>query len=397
MKQLRAVFVGVLVWTAVPAGAEEPCGGVDIRNGRATPTTALTEQNVAEAAGKECLRVIGKQLAGRRLIRSVTVAVRVPDAQRTGGKALRLARSLADLVVEGGMPRNRVFALVPRTEANEPPSITVGYTERSPENVVAAFHAAEGDVRVGDSNDAMKPAEPGGPILGNERVVTGRDSRVWIKLKDGSGFKLGENAELQLVQIEISATLERRVKLNLIKGDLEADVRTAGAGSMFEASTRNAVAAVRGTDFRLNTDESGRSRLETLRGVVGLAPKAADGTVGESVEVPEGKGAAVTAEGKVEPPRRLLAAPVVAGPLKGVLPRDATLTWTAVPLAQTYRLELARDADFAIQAQATEATGISHQLSQKPPAGKWFWRVAAVDKDGFQGEPSKVYAFTVTP
>jgi len=32
-----------------------------------------------------------------------------------------------------------------------------------------------------------------------------------------------------------------------------------------------------------------------------------------------------------------------------------------------------------------------------PPTvtGRWFWRVAAVDGDGFTGLPSKIYAFSV--
>ena len=131
--------------------------------------------------------------------------------------------------------------------------------------------------------------------------------------------------------------------------------------------------------------------------MVTLAPKAADGTVGQSVEVPAGKGAGVTSAGKIEAPRALLAAPVVGAPQKGGLPRDAVLSWTAVQLAKTYRVELARDADFTIQAQAFTASGTTYKLEEKPADGKWFWRVSALDDAGFQGQPSKVYAFTVTP
>ena len=392
-----AVWAGLMTAGGNAAAAGGPCGGVEFRNGRVTTGTTLTEAYAGDAEGQACFKHLGKELAARRLVRSVTVSVRVPDAQRTDGKALALSRKLADLVVSGGMTRNRVFSLVPRTEASEPPSITVSFTERSPEHVVAAFHSVEGNVRVGDTEESLKPAEPGGPVLGNERVVTGRDSKVWVVLKDGSGFKLGENAEVKVVQLEVSDTMERRVKLDLVKGNLEADVRPAGASSTFEAATRNAVAAVRGTGFRVKADEDGSSKLETLHGMVTLAPKAADGTVGQPVEVPAGKGAGVTSAGKIEAPRALLAAPVVGAPQKGGLPRDGVLSWTAVQLAKTYRVELARDADFTIQAQAFTASGTTHKLEEKPADGKWFWRVSALDDAGFQGQPSKVYAFTVTP
>jgi hypothetical protein len=396
----QVVMAGMCLWGAgaqARAAEAQPCGGVDVRNGRVTTTTVLTEQYLTGADGQACLKHLGKDLAGRRLVRSVTVAVRVPDAQRADGKALALARSLSDVVVQGGMPRNRVFALVPRTQPDEPASITVAYTERSPENVVAAFHAVEGDVRVGDTEATMKPAEPGGPILGNERVTTGRGSRVWVKLKDGSGFKLGENADLKLLQLEVSATLERQVKLQLVKGDLETEVKPAGSGSTFETSTKNAVAAVRGTGFRMRAEEDGQARLETLHGLVTLAPKAQDGTVGVAVDVPAGRGAGVTAAGKVEAPRVLLGAPAVSGPQKGALARDAALSWTAIPGARTYRVELARDADFTIQAEAQDAPGTSLKLATRPAEGKWFWRVSALDDGGFQGQTSKVYAFTVAP
>ena len=43
------------------------------------------------------------------------------------------------------------------------------------------------------------------------------------------------------------------------------------------------------------------------------------------------------------------------------------------------------------------ASGTTHKLEEKPADGKWFWRVSALDDAGFQGQPSKVYAFTVTP
>jgi len=390
------MMMPVMMIVALAAPAAEPCGGVQFKTGRIQLGVPLKEDAATSTEGKECLGNVAQQTLSRRLIRSVTVSVRVPDAQRTDGKALALAKQLAEVLVAAGVPKTRVFAVAPRSEGNEPLSIQLGYTERAPENIVAQLSVVDGDVRVGDSEANLRPAEPGAPVLGNELIATGKASSVVIRMKDGSGVKLLANGSLKLLQIEFGAQ-DRQVKMELLKGQLDADVAKAeGGNSRFEASTRNAVASVRGTAFRFNIDESGQSRLETTEGSVMLAGKV-NGVAGKPVEVPAGRGSAVDVKGAVAPPRSLPAAPRVAAPLKGALPGDRTLHWEAVPGAGAYLVEFARDADF-VQARVTFTSKTSSLAVDRSLAdGKWFWRVTAQDENGFGGAASRVYAFTVAP
>jgi hypothetical protein len=381
---------------SVAAAAGDPCGGAEFKSGKVTLGTTLKVDAATSAEGKACLAHVAQQVNRNRLIRSVTVSVRVPDAQRTDGKALALARQLSDVMVAAGVPKGRVFAVAPRSEGNDPLSIAIGYTERAPENIVAVLAVVDGDVRVGDTEPNLRAAEPGAAILGNELIATGKGSSVVVRMKDGSGVKLLENGVLKMLQIEIGAS-ERVVKMELLKGELDADVaKVKGTSSRFESSTRNAVASVRGTAFRMNLDEKGDSRLETTEGSVMLAGKV-NGVVGKPVEVAAGNGSAVDEKGTVSPPRALPGAPRVSAPLKGGLPADRTLFWEAVPGAAGYVVEVARDADFAQSRVTFPAKAGTLVVEKSLGGGKWFWRVSAQDAAGFVGEPSKVYAFTVVP
>src|SRR5688572_19120235 len=113
-RHMRLLSCGLtigLCLVSVDASAAEPCGGLQLKAGRIIAAQPLTESSATSPEGKECLAAIAKEVNARRLIRSVTVAVRVPDAQRTDGKALALARTLAAALVEAGLPKTRVFAL----------------------------------------------------------------------------------------------------------------------------------------------------------------------------------------------------------------------------------------------------------------------------------------------
>ena len=60
--------------------------------------------------------------------------------------------------------------------------------------------------------------------------------------------------------------------------------------------------------------------------------------------------------------------------------------------AKRYLVEVASDAEFGRDLQTVQST--SARLAMPGLArGKYFWRVMAVDQDGFVGMPSKVFAF----
>ncbi|HEY1088116.1 MAG TPA: FecR domain-containing protein, partial [Archangium sp.] len=272
------------------------------------------------------------------------------------------------------------------------PGVWLRYVERAPEDVVARVAAAGGAAFLGLDEASLKPAEPGMPVLVNEFVRTGPNARVTIHLKDGSGLEVKPESLVKMAVLSMNAG-ERQVKIEVLAGGITADVKKATQGSRFEASSRVAVASVRGTQFRFGVEENGAARLETLHGVVAMG--SATDPNAKPVEVAAGQGATVSAEGAVSAPAKLPEAPRVVSPLKGALNADARLEWQAVAGAATYRVEVARDADFVLEPRTVNVAEPSVSWPEALAPGKWFWRVSGFDAQGFTGPSSKVYAFTV--
>ena len=74
---------------------------------------------------------------------------------------------------------------------------------------------------------------------------------------------------------------------------------------------------------------------------------------------------------------------------------DARLEWQPVADVAKYRVELARDADFLVEARSELVTATTLSWPEQLAKGKWFWRVTGIDAGGFAGPSSRVYAFTV--
>ena len=103
----------------------------------------------------------------------------------------------------------------------------------------------------------------------------------------------------------------------------------------------------------------------------------------------------MSVDGKTSPPSKLPEAPLVVGPLKGALGAEARFEWQPVAEAASYKVELARDADFLVELSTQTVNATTLSWPEALPKGKWFWRVSGVDSKGFEGATSKVYAFTV--
>lgn len=388
----RALVLGLAV--APPASAaSDRCGGVKLEAGYIRLGRNVTEGWAKTDEGRACFADVAKEVERYRLVRAVTVAVLVPDAERASGKALASAKAIAAALVEAGLPKSRVFGLAPALQRGDQPGVSLRYVERAPDEVLARVAATVGPSFLGPDAAALKPAEPGMPVLVNELVKTGPAARVTIHLKDGSGVEVKPESLIKMAVLSVSAAGDRRVKIDVLSGGVVANVTKAAQGSSFEASSRVAVASVRGTTFRFGVEPDGAARLETLSGVVAIAP--ANDPDATPVEVPAGQGTIVSSDGKTAPPTALPEAPLAIRPLTGALGAEARFEWQPATGAASYRVELARDADFLVEPREVSVEATTVSWPEPLPKGKWFWRVTGVDGKGFVGLPSKVYAVTV--
>ncbi|HOO77741.1 MAG TPA: hypothetical protein PLI51_11935 [bacterium] len=94
------------------------------------------------------------------------------------------------------------------------------------------------------------------------------------------------------------------------------------------------------------------------------------------------------------PPARLIV------PMNGAVvapdPLSRPFSWSAVPGAARYRLEISADRDFAVVVDDRLAAGTDGVGSELPP-GTFFWRVSSLTAEGLEGPPCGPRLLVVSP
>ena len=203
--------------------------------------------------------------------------------------------------------------------------------------------AVYGETTLGQGNSLPRAAVPGELLQANAVLRTGASGSATLGFADDSRVLLGHDSELRMAQAR-SGTLGRAsvVELVLLQGSLENQITPVGnSGGRFEIQTPAAVAAVRGTHFRVRSQRQ-QLHTEVLSGAV-------------AVSNVRGKASAGAGQGLVtenDQPPGSVAALLPAPSLDGVpalvqrLPIDLPLPSLAG--AVTYRTQLAPDASFSV-------------------------------------------------
>ncbi len=113
----------------------------------------------------------------------------------------------------------------------------------------------------------------GNPVYPDDLVQTGARTRLEIKLQDKSVIRLGPQSKLRLsTAVFQRAAEDRQVRANLLVGQIWAKVeKVVGGESRFEVQTRNAVAGVRGTTFRVDAKQDRSCVVKVYSGAVAVA------------------------------------------------------------------------------------------------------------------------------
>ena len=368
------------------AEAADACGGVGVGDGAIETGRALATGDAITPEDRACLDLIGARLVDRGGVRTMTIAARVPDAERAGGLGTSLGTSAGARLAEAGIPAARITVIQPPLGPGQERGIRIAFTESRAVRPVGMVVGVTGEVEsIGPSGS--RPTQPGDRLPAGRTVRTGPGASAVLGLADGSRIRVESSTTVVLERLTLDDQRQRRVELRVDAGEVTAIVERRGGA--FKISTPAGVAGVRGTSFRVSQQEPATQvRLETLTGRVNLS-------AGGDVDVGAGMGSRVADGQTPEPPRKLPAAPVIQGPGRGPL-GDGGLSWERVRGAPGWRVELARDAEFAVEVRRVDGErGVRH--SPDLPEGGWFWRVAAVDRDGFTGDWSRVYRFEVRP
>ena len=168
--------------------------------------------------------------------------------------------------------------------------------------------------------------------------------------------------------------------MRLHRGRIENNVNKAvGPGSRFRIITPAAVAAVRGTDFRIGFHDDEETMFsEVTGGEVGVS--------GQNVtrELPAGFGLLAKTGVALPPPRELLAAPA----LNALSVRAERLLlafeWPQIAGASSYRAQLYAAADLD-SLLLDKVVNVARVEWNAPPDGEYVLRVRAVEVDGLEG------------
>jgi hypothetical protein len=239
------------------------------------------------------------------------------------------------------------------------------------------LHAVRGEVVLVATDGRRQAAETGALLSAGMRVLTGPEGSAALAFADGSRAQLRPDSELGVRQAgELAAGAGSWVRLELLRGSVESLVTPRGGpAGRFEIDTPSAVAAVRGTHFRVHATDSA-TRNEVITGRVAFGNSAGEHIVGEGQGSAASRGAAAT------PPSTLLPAPESRALFADRLP--LSLPFPALDGATGYRVQIADDAAF--DTVLSDRIGANPQvIAVDLPDGEYRVRVRGIDHAGFEG------------
>ncbi len=230
----------------------------------------------------------------------------------------------------------------------------------------------------------------------NDRIQTAALGNATLQFADGSEVLVQEGSELVVGELMCyGATEMTETHLFLKSGRTHQKVIPAsGPGSRFEIATPSAIAAVRGTEYRIGTTLDGSSRMEVLGGAVQVDSR------GETDTLPKGYGLVAFPDKKPLPPKKLLSPPEFVEMPPEIVRVPFLLTAQPVIGAKSYRLQIAAEKNFKTLLFDKVFPG-NNLWGPDLPNGVYFLRINGIDEDDLEGfytiRPFKMAAHPVPP
>jgi hypothetical protein len=234
----------------------------------------------------------------------------------------------------------------------------------------------------------------------NDLVRTGGGSAAEITFFDGTVVQVRPDSLITIEETsEDPSTKRRRVAWHVSSGEVNFQtVRYNVPGSATEVSTPT----VRGTvgenaAANIRVADTGDSDIRLFRGSARTETK-----TGQTVELAANEALKVDAGGKAAPKVVLPATPALMFPQHQAEisyrdPAKATTLfgWKAVPDVVTYHLMVDTSAFFNRPFVDSKGKDVSREV-RGLDEGKYYWRVAAIGKDGTEGAFSEFWRFSVS-
>lgn len=321
---------------------------------------------------------------------------------------VRKGDTLWDLCLEYTTEKNCWLTLGPYNQVDFPPSLAPGTRIRFPaawlknQPVKVELIYISGEVMVRENAAATTDLQLAqtGMLLGiGSQVQTAGESTATLKFADESILVLEENSEITLdllSQQGEAGMVDSR--LRLLRGATSVTVKKRETKSNFSITAPSAVAAVRGTKFRVSTFSEDEPIMlgSVYEGALAVNARKKDGsTVEGNADVPEGYGIAAKQNQPLPTPSKLLPAAVFDMPLETYsLPLD--LSWKPVAGAESYRLQYLFDTD---EDKLVKSVSLENAVLKDTDLENGCYRlqVNAIDNNGLSGMPAEIRFCAETP
>jgi len=265
----------------------------------------------------------------------------------------------------------------------------------------ARFQTIEGNVKVKTVGTfEWVNADRSMVLRKSDLVRTGPGSAAEISFFDGTLVHVRPDSLITIEETsEDPSTKRRKVAWHISSGEVQFNApRPTAAGAEREISTPT----LRTTTHEaaaggVAVQESGESNIKLYTGTARVETK-----TGDTVQLAANTQLKVDAAGKAAPTQNLPAVPALLAPQHQTEityqdPAQATtlLVWKPVPGVASYHVMLDYNAYF--NRPLVDRTGITESSVEVRglDVGKYYWRVAAVDKEGVEGSFSEFARFTV--
>lgn len=247
--------------------------------------------------------------------------------------------------------------------------------------IVGTVLSVQGEVQYQEqSGGKLVPLVPGQTlVLGS--LINSRAGNASIILNDHSELLLRPDSVLELSSMSTGTGLRQSSELDLDRGEVEVKVKP-GARSRFEIHTPSAIAAVRGTEYRVaSLRRDAGTRSEVLKGEVAVE-------AGTTVEVPAGYGLKAKKDEVPGEPRELPAAPVFAQ-ARVDSPLPLSVHWTNEQGVVSWHLDLYSQAAPG-ELLATYRTADPELVFTELGEGCYRLVARGIDSEGFNGLESEL-------
>ncbi|HUG53534.1 MAG TPA: FecR domain-containing protein [Vicinamibacteria bacterium] len=234
----------------------------------------------------------------------------------------------------------------------------------------------------------------------SDLVRTGPGGAAEIAFFDGTLVHVRPDS-LITIESEDPSTNRRRVAWHISSGEVQFNAPRPTASSAereISTPTLTRITTREAATGGVAVQESGESNLRLYTGTASVETK-----TGETLQVAANTQLKVDAAGNAAPLQNLPSVPVLLAPQHQAEityqdPARATtlLLWKPVPGASAYHVMLDYNAYFNRPLVDRGGIGESSVEVRGLDSGKYYWRVAAVDKDGVEGSFSDFARFTVS-